>query len=324
MSPATPPTHSTRLPAPDDPGTLPLPPAAFPDPGVELIRGAFYAQRPGSRPLSMDLWLPRDRGAPVPVVVFVHGGGWRIGRRDDLGPRFRAWRPGPFARIARQGIAVACPDYRLSAEATAPAQLEDLTDALAWLGDRAAEIGVDPGRTVMWGESAGGHLAALTALTAPTAPTEPAAPAAGTETGAVSGSVTVRGCAAWYAPSDLTNFGTDHPKEGFDPRDPDSSEARLLGVPPAEDPEHALAYSPVGRVAPGAPPFLLMHGDEDRTVALHQSVRLAEALHAAGAQADLRTVPGGDHQWRALPEGDVLSCFTTTVDFFHDRLGTPA
>ena len=315
MSPATspaaphsPPPPPTGLPAPDDPVTLELPPSARPAPGVELLRGVFYAHHPGVRPLSMDLWLPEERSERPPLLVFVHGGGWHIGRRDDLGPRFRSWRPGPFARIARQGMAVACPDYRLSGEATAPAQVEDLADALAWLGARAAEIGVDPRRTALWGESAGGHLAAMTALKATV---EPEVPPDG---------VTVRACATWYAPTDLADFGTDHPRERFDPSDPDSPEARLLGVPPADDPERALANSPVGRVGAGAPPFLLLHGEGDRTVSARQSARLAEALREAGTHADLRIVEGGDHLWRSLPDGAVERCFTDTVDFLREAL----
>ncbi|MCZ9343065.1 alpha/beta hydrolase, partial [Streptomyces sp. TRM76130] len=108
-----------------------------------------------------------DATGPVPVVVFVHGGAWRTGLRDDLGPRFRDWAPGPFARLARAGFAVVCPDYRLSGEAPHPAQQDDLAALLAWLRARAADLGVDAARTVLWGESAGGHLAALTALTQP-------------------------------------------------------------------------------------------------------------------------------------------------------------
>ncbi|MEV5749146.1 cupin domain-containing protein [Actinoallomurus sp. NPDC052308] len=118
-------------------------------PAEEL--GLPAAAREGSRPLELDLWLPREASGPVPVVVFVHGGAWRTGLREDLGPRFRAWSPGPFARLVRAGFAVACPDYRLSGEAVHPAQLDDLTGALAGLRLRAAELGLDADRTVLWG-----------------------------------------------------------------------------------------------------------------------------------------------------------------------------
>ncbi|AEY86885.1 putative esterase [Streptomyces hygroscopicus subsp. jinggangensis 5008] len=135
MTDAAPVSFPLRLLAPPDPATLPLPhPAhpAHPADGARLLRGAVYAVPDGSRLLTVDLWLPEEAAPPVPVVVFVHGGAWRTGLRDDLGPRFRSWQPGPFARLARAGFAVACPDYRLSGEVPYPAQTDDLTASLAW------------------------------------------------------------------------------------------------------------------------------------------------------------------------------------------------
>lgn len=159
MTDAAPVSFPLRLLAPPDPATLPLPHPARPADGVRLLRGAVYAVPDGSRPLTVDLWLPEEAAVPVPVVVFVHGRAWRTGLRDDLGPRFRSWQPGPFARLARAGFAVACPDYRLSGEVPYPAQTDDLTTALAWLHTRANDLGPDTPRTVLWGESAGGRLA---------------------------------------------------------------------------------------------------------------------------------------------------------------------
>ncbi|MGW7241492.1 alpha/beta hydrolase fold domain-containing protein [Streptomyces sp. NPDC054804] len=181
---------------PYDPATLPLPPAALTNAGVRLLRAAVYDMPEGSRPLEMDLWLPAEVTEPVPVVVFVHGGAWRTGLRDDLGPRFRGWAPSPFARLVRAGFAVASPDYRLSGEVTHPGQLHDLHTALTWLHTRSADLGVDSTRTVLWGESAGGHLAALAALTA----------------GDRVERLVVRGCATWYAPTDLTRLAEDQPR----------------------------------------------------------------------------------------------------------------
>lgn len=276
--------------APPDPATLPLPPAAHPADGVRLLRGVPYAVRDGSRPLELDLWLPEQppTAGPPPVILFVHGGAWRTGLRDDLGPRFRAWRPGPFARLAQAGFAVACPDYRLSGEAVFPAPLDDLTEALAWLRVRAADLGVDAERAVVWGESAGGHLAALLALTA--------APAAAP-----------RGCVVWYGATDLTAAP------------PHTPEAALLGAPAADVPDRARAASPVARVAPGAPPFLILHGAEDTVIPAAQGEALASALRAAGTETGFRTVPDADHLWIGAAEQDVEDCFTASLDFVRSR-----
>lgn len=268
---------------PPDPTALPLPPAAHPADGVRLLRGVPYAVRDGSRPLELDLWLPEEpAGAPLPVVVFVHGGAWRTGLRDDAGPRLRAWRPHPFARLALAGFAVVCPDYRLSGEAVFPAQLDDLTEALAWSRARADELGLAADRVVTWGESAGGHLAALLALTAGPA---------------------VRGCVVWYGAADLTAAP------------PHTPEAALLGAPAADAPERARAASPVARVTADAPPFLILHGTEDSVIPVAQGKALATALRAVGAKADFRAVPGADHLWIGAAEEDVARCFTDTADF---------
>ncbi|CAL9650947.1 hypothetical protein SUDANB176_06621 [Streptomyces sp. enrichment culture] len=295
MTDAGPAPFPLHLLAPPDPAVLPLPHPARPADGVRLLRGAVYAVPDGSRPLTVDLWLPEDAAGPVPVVVFVHGGGWRTGLRDDLGPRFRHWRPGPFARLARAGFAVACPDYRLSGEAPHPAQRDDLAACLAWLRARAADLGLDTTRTVVWGESAGGHLAALTALTRPAG--------------------TVSGCVTWYAPTDLPALAEDRPKDAYDAHDPATPEALLLGGAPVERTGPARDASPVTHVGPQAPPFLLLHGTDDTLVPARQSVRLAEALRAAGHHPDLRLLDGGDHLWVGLPDEDVEDCYTRTVDF---------
>ncbi|MFI6335439.1 alpha/beta hydrolase fold domain-containing protein [Streptomyces sp. NPDC050535] len=301
MTVSGPPSFPLDLLEPPDPGVLPLPHPARPAEGVRLLRGAVYAIPAGSRPLTVDLWLPADATGPVPVVVFVHGGGWRMGLRDDLGPRFRHWEPGPFARMAQEGFAVACPDYRLSGEAPHPAQTDDLAALLGWLHTRSADLGLDTARTVMWGESAGGHLAALTALTHHTR----------TDTAAV------MGCVTWYAPTDLPALAEDFPEGVYDTRDPASFEALLVGGALADRPEAARDASPVTHVGPQAPPFLLLHGTDDVLVPTRQSVRLADALRQAGHDPDLRLLAGGNHLWLSLSEEDVSDCYARTLAFAH-------
>jgi acetyl esterase/lipase len=96
--------------------------------------------------------------------VFLHGGGWRLGSRRSAGPAFAGASPSPFERFARAGLAVASVEYRLSGEALWPARLHDAKAAVRWLRTRSAELAVDAGRIAAWGESAGGHLAALLGL----------------------------------------------------------------------------------------------------------------------------------------------------------------
>lgn len=102
----------------------------------------------------LDIYLPPIARDPQPVVVLVHGGGFRFGdeaRRANLGEFLEA------------GFAVAAINYRLSNEAIWPAQLIDVTDAIRYLHDNAASFGIDPARMAAFGQSAGGHLALSTA-----------------------------------------------------------------------------------------------------------------------------------------------------------------
>nr|BFE80889.1 hypothetical protein GCM10020093_034900 [Planobispora longispora] len=191
--PDPPPARSPDLSSGSFPGP---PPAGFPAPerspgGARLLRGVEYAAPSGFRPLLLDLHLPAaEAHRPVPVVLFLHGGGWRTGSRGRFGPAFDSWRESPFDLLVRAGLAVASIDYRLSGEAVFPAQLHDGKAALRWLRSYGAGLGLDADRVVLWGESAGGHLAALLGLTAGRPELEgevgapgPAATVAGSSTG---------------------------------------------------------------------------------------------------------------------------------------------
>ncbi|MBQ1162248.1 alpha/beta hydrolase, partial [Streptomyces sp. A73] len=227
---------------------------------------------------------------PAPLLLYIHGGARRRGRRDDMGMRTRDWDPGPFPPHAAAGLAVACVDYRLSGEATFPAPLDDLRAALRWLALRSAELGIDTRRTVAWGESAGGHLAALLALTHPEPP--------------------LAGAVSWYGPSDLTT-----PRGGFRPDDASTPEALLLGAAPATVPALARAAGPLAQVHAAAPPFFLAHGTADTMVDSSHTEDLATALRAVGVPAELRLVPGADHGWYGASEAEVAAVFGASLEF---------
>jgi len=292
--------------------------------GVRTHAGIEYATVLGYRPLLLDLYLPGPGSRPGqawPVVLFLHGGGWGLGSRTEVGPVFDDWQPSFFVRLAQAGFAVASADYRLTGEAHFPAQLHDAKAAVRWLRRNAGEYGLAGERIVAWGASAGGHLAALLGLTGDVPGLEgsvgeerlpgPAA-AALTERPAVSSKVAA--VVDWYGPADLLSM--DDQSDGTGPfrhDSPESPESRLIGGRLSDLPGLAQMASPVSHVWPGAPPFLIMHGTADRAVPLAQSQSLAGALAVAGRPAETAWIDGSDHMWLGAP--DVEEIFATSVDF---------
>jgi acetyl esterase/lipase len=303
------------VPAPASPPPAheaPLPPARSGAGGTRVLSGVPYAALPGARPLELDLVLPLKGDVPVPVVVFLHGGGWRLGSRHSAGPAYRGADPTPFEQVAQAGIAVASVDYRLSGEAVWPAQLHDAKAAVRWLRRRAAELGVDPDRIAAWGESAGGHLAELLGLTRDDAALEGGV-------GVTGPSSRVTAVAAWYAPSDIAAVATDN---GAHPGAPDSREAQLLGAPVPTVLELAAQASPVRHVSPAAPPFLLLHGRADRLIPCVQSERLRDALQEVGTEVELHRYDDADHMWLGSPAA-AEDALDRTIAFLATRLGMP-
>src|SRR6185369_12270345 len=135
-----------------------------------------YSSLSGYRPLILDLYKPAKSGKPLPLVIYLHGGGWQGGHTRHSGA-FEDW-PGVLASIAARGYVVASVEYRLSGEAAFPAAVQDVKAAIRWLRMHATEFGIDKARAVVWGGSAGGQLAALVGASCGVAALEPPAAAA--------------------------------------------------------------------------------------------------------------------------------------------------
>jgi acetyl esterase/lipase len=122
--------------------------------GAKSYRSLRFATLPGWRPLTLDLHVPVTTKAPVPVIVYAHGGGFEGGIKEM----------GPWASLPRHGIAVASFDYRLRAEAVYPEPIDDALAAIRWVKNNAGVYGLDGDRIGGWGSSAGGYLMARAAL----------------------------------------------------------------------------------------------------------------------------------------------------------------
>ena len=262
--------------------------------GVRIIRDLVYATH-GDRALCADLFLPAIGGEPPPVVIWLHGGGWRFGSRRAA--------PDLSRFFAARGVATIAVDYRLSRRARFPAQIEDVKTAIRWVRSVAPEYGVDARRIGLWGASAGGHLAALAALTGDGQFTPEGSPY-------LAHSSQVQAAVDGYGPTDFLQMDAHRPPPGTpsdDPEtlplprpdlrsaDPDSYESLLLGAPIGTCPELVRHANPIAYVHSGAPPFLILHGLSDMTVAPHQSELLYDALAASGNDATLCLIEGLGH-----------------------------
>jgi acetyl esterase/lipase len=273
--------------------------------GTRRFAGISYALISGYRPLQLDLWVP-PAPAPPPLVVWIHGGAWLSGDRRYLPETLRPNQL--FDALLAAGLAVATVDYRHAREAPFPAQLHDVKAAVRYLRAHAEQLGMDVTRVGTWGESAGGHLAALVALTAGRADLE------GDE-GVVGPSSGVDVVVDWYGVADPDALRRLPPPPEVLAAPP----PEVLGaLPPsvAEEPPEILlaggdaatrdAAAPLRQVHRGAPPFLLVHGTADRVVPFSQSEALRDALTAAGVPVRLVPVDGADHIFDGSDEVDAV------------------
>jgi acetyl esterase/lipase len=239
-------------------------------PDVEVIRDVEFGQG-GGRALKLHIIRPKNPPAePMPVVVYIHGGGWTAGSRDG--------GIGPSIRLARRGYFCAAIEYRLSGEAKFPAQIEDSKCAIRFLRAKAKEYNLDPNRIGVSGHSAGGHLAALVGTSAHVKELE------GTG-GWPEFSSAVQAVCDLAGPADFPTWGDDaHP-----------AVRGLLGGKVSEKPELAALASPVTHVQKTTPPFLIIHGDQDDVVPVKEGRAMHAALQKAGATSTLMIVEGGSH-----------------------------
>lgn len=228
--------------------------------------------------LLLDLHRPEKVDRP-PLVMFIHGGGWKNGDRT----RCRlAW-------VARHGYAVASVEYRLSDEATFPAQIHDCKGALRWLRAHQQQYGYDAEQVVVAGTSAGGHLAALMGTSGGVEALE------GDTAGHIDQSSRVQGVIDYYGPTDFVMRSKLHPDKT---EKREGSVYRLLGGPVSQRQELARLASPALHVTADDPPLLILHGDRDKTVQLIQSQRLHSAYIDLGLSALLHVEAGAGHGWR--------------------------
>jgi acetyl esterase len=283
--------------------------SACSDDDVSVTRDVPFGEFQGL-PLLLDRYEtepPQDTledGAPArPAIVMFHGGGWAGGDKGDLSAVARGFARAGFVAFSAN-YAIPPPGQRV------PAEIDTTRQAVEWVIDNAADLGVDPARVGLYGSSAGGNLALMVAMA-----------------GVGDGRPAIKAVASWSAPTDLSLLappdGQSHPD---DPPPGCMGQDNCIGVLTpqvfpeyvgctlAECPDAYAAVSPVNLARADAPPTYLTASERD-LVPFDQAVRMADALEAVGVSVEMEQVSGDGH-------GEDLgrAALESTITFFEEHL----
>ena len=246
----------------------------------------------------LDIYMPAKVEGKVPLVVFVHGGGWMANDKyADIG-----YMKKTVAEIVSNGYGLASIDYRHSTQAIFPAQIQDCNRAVSYLYDHAETYGFDIDRLALIGFSAGGHLASMMGLSN----NDDMIDFYMAET---SRTFRFKAVVDFYGPSDLILFpGGDDEK---------SPVGLLIGAAPLDRPDLAKAASPVTYVDENDPPFLIIHGEKDDMVSPKHSHLLSAWLTVKGVENELIIVKDAPHYGEMFDVDEVRS---RVVSFLNKHL----
>lgn len=231
-------------------------------PNITYLTANNYAAK-------LDVYRPRGANAPVPVLVYIHGGGWVAGTKEAAMLNIM-----PYLEM---GWAVVNVEYRMGPVSLAPAAVEDCLCALKWVIRNAKTNQFDVDKIVVTGHSAGGHLSLTTGMMGDT---DLHRECPGNE------KLKVAAIVNWYGITDVVDL-LDGPNQK-------SYAVQWLGSMPDRN-TIAKRVSPLEYVRKDMPPVITIHGDADPTVPYQHGVRLHQALEKAGVPNQLVTVPGGKH-----------------------------
>jgi acetyl esterase/lipase len=261
----------------------------------------------------LDICLPSIGEGPFPVVIWIHGGGFAGGSKQD--PQ-TALNPRAKTALNNAGFAVVSINYRLSSEAKWPAQLEDIKSVVLFLRANASKYFLNPDKIGAWGASAGGYLTTMMGIAL-----------------ANDEKTRIQACVDWFGPIDFYNMAADFALSGVSPKkratsDTISAVSALLGVHVSTHKAESDNANPVVKInaldnSTLIPPFLIMHGGKDSTIGANQSVRLHNAIidKFGSAKSTYVFLPNGSHAG-----GDFLlpSTEKTVIDFFISKLMSPS
>ncbi len=216
----------------------------------------------GSNAQKLDIFMPDTVKSKNPVLVWVHGGGWKSGDKAEFRNSNR------LKELNKRGYAVVVINYRLSGEAKFPAQIFDVKAAIRWIRANGATYKFNSDKIGAWGSSAGGHLVALTGTSGGVAELEDLT------MGNSSYSSKVQAVVDWYGPTDLLKMDSMALAQGCASSNhnaANSPESELIGFQITTRPDLVAKVNPITYITPDDPPFFIEHGLIDCTVAYNQS-----------------------------------------------------
>lgn len=271
------------------------------EPQYSMITGMAFSQVDAwfghtRRDLKMDLIYPEDQNRLYPCIVWICGGAWvQMDKSAHLAY---------LAGLAREGFVVASVEYRTSNEGPYPIPLIDIKAGIRYLRAHSERFRIDPAHFGVMGESAGGYLASMAALA-----DDPAYDIGDyTEY-----SSKVQAACPWYPPTDISAFPYDSPLTAAV-----APESLMLGKNVMLHKEEAMKACPVSYVTKEAPPFMILHGTDDRTVPFGQGEILHDKLEEAGCDVKLIAIEGADHADMQFFQRET---WKRIAEFFHEKLG---
>lgn len=270
--------------------------------GIKMEKDISYIEN-GDDAQKLDLYLPeKSTDKPLPLIVHIHGGGWRGGSKF----------PCPVTMMALQGYVVASVEYRFSQKAIFPAQIQDCQAAIRWLRAHNKQYNIDTAHVGVVGGSAGGHLSALVGTSGGK---KAFAPIGGNE----EQSDVVQAVCDYYGPADFYTVvqqaaDDKNVKSIFHFNTPGDPYSDLIGAK-LDDKPKADAVSPVHYISKDCPPILILHGTHDALVPYAQSEEFTAALKQQGVEVWLQKLPGSGHGGPAFNK----PALTTFILNFFDK-----
>jgi len=247
----------------DDPNFIPLA-------DVSYVRRKWLDLSYANLSLSqkLDIYLPDKGDGPFPVILYIHGGAFAIGDKQDIHVL-------AFLKAIERGFSLVSVNHRMSGEAIFPAGIQDVKAAIRWVRANSSEYHLDSNRIAVWGCSSGGNYAAMICLT------EHVSELDDPSLGNFEYPCNVQAAVDWFGPTDFLKMDDQLEENGFGPADhgeADSPESRYLGAKISDVPLKVELANPMTYVHKGMPPLLIQHGRLDSLVPVQQSIMFVEKL----------------------------------------------